>query len=153
MEWTALASTVVGGMIAAVTGLLVESRRWKRERGNQDAEIRRTLYGNYLASLSQARHTCSLVARDPNASPAQRRSMIHQAFDPCNAARAQMIIVAPSSTVAPSRRVYFELREFGEQVAGGLRFEDAAYGTRRVKYDELVSELIEAMRQDLDDAA
>lgn len=140
-------------MIAATAGLLAEGRRWKRERGSQRAEIRRTLYGNYLASLSQARHTCSLIARDPNVSPAERRRAIHQAFEPCNAARAQMIIVASSSLVAPARQVYFELREFGEQIVGGLRFEDPEYGTRRVKYDELVSELIAAMREDWDDAA
>lgn len=137
-------------MIAAVTALLLEGRRWQRERGNERAEVRRTLYGDYLASLTQARHVCSLLAREPDASLADRRTAIHKAFDPCNMLRAQMVIVAPSALLEPSRAVYFELREFGDRMAEGLRLEDPEYGVRRTKYDELLYELIRVMRQDLD---
>ncbi|MFJ3798241.1 hypothetical protein ACIPSJ_18390 [Streptomyces sp. NPDC090088] len=150
MEWSSLVSTLVGGMIAAVAALLVESRRWKRERGNQRSEVRRTLYGNYLASLTQARHTCSALARDPDASLAARRSAIHAAFDPCNALRAQITIVAPRGLVDPSRRAYFDLQEFGDRIAEGLRLENPEYGVRRTRHDQVLTVLIDAMRQDLD---
>ncbi|WP_369255176.1 hypothetical protein [Streptomyces sp. R35] len=150
MEWSSLASTLVGGTIAAVAALLVEGRRWKRERSNQRSEVRRTLYGSYLASLTQARHACSVLARDPDASPAARRSAIHKAFDPCNAFRAQMTIVAPRGLVDPSRRAYLDLREFGDRIAEGLRLEDPEYGVRRTKHDQVLTVLIDAMRQDLD---
>jgi len=150
MEWSALASTAVGGMIAAGTGLLAEGRRWKREHGNRRAELRRTLYGSYLASLSQARHTCSLIARDPDVLAAERRTAMHKAFDSSNAFRAQMTIVAPPALMALSRQTYFELREFGDRIAAGLRFGEPEYGMRRIKYDEILSQLVNAMRQDLE---
>lgn len=62
-----------------------------------------------------------------------------------------MTIAAPKELVSPSHRAYFELREFGDCIALGLRVEDPEYGVRRITYDERLSELIDAMRRDLDD--
>ncbi|MEU3343306.1 hypothetical protein, partial [Streptomyces sp. NPDC006668] len=75
---------------------------------------------------------------------------IHAAFDPCNALRAQMTIVAPRGLVDPSRRAYFDLQEFGDRIAEGLRLEDPEYGVRRTRHDQVLTVLIDAMRQDLD---
>ncbi|MFI0980831.1 hypothetical protein ACH4SP_27940 [Streptomyces sp. NPDC021093] len=152
MEWFTLASTLVGGMIAAVAALLADGRRWKRERSNQSAEVRRTLYGSYLASLTQARHTCSALARDPEASAAARRSAINVAFDPCNAFRAQVTIVAPWELVTPSRRAFLDLQEFGNRIVAGLNLEDPEYTVRRIRHDQLLTVLIDAMRKDLGNA-
>lgn len=75
MEWSALASTVIGGMIATAAGLLAEGRRWKREHGNRRAELQRTLYGSYLASLSQVRHR-PVQGRFPMRLPNQGRAVV-----------------------------------------------------------------------------
>lgn len=65
-------------------------------------------------------------------------STIHAAFDPCNALRALMTIVAPRGLVEPSRRAYFDLRDFGDRIAEGLRTEDPEYGVRRTRHDQVL---------------
>ncbi|MFJ9019159.1 hypothetical protein ACIRPU_04090 [Streptomyces sp. NPDC102259] len=71
----ALASTVVGGGIATMSAGVMERRRWRRERGEQRTEARRALYGSYLAALARARHACSLMARETQASVAMRSDL------------------------------------------------------------------------------
>ncbi|WP_039938278.1 hypothetical protein [Streptomyces himastatinicus] len=57
MEWITLASTVVGAGIATGSALLLDRRRWQRERRDRELETRRTLYGDYLACLGPGRRS------------------------------------------------------------------------------------------------
>ena len=72
MEWVSLASTIVGAGIATASAGILDQRRWRRERGDQNTERRRSLYVSYLAALASARHACRVALREPDPDPLQR---------------------------------------------------------------------------------
>jgi hypothetical protein len=149
MEWMALASTIVGGAIATISAGYLERRRWKRDRIDQRTEARRVLYGTYLATLSQARLAFSRLARDKDASNAERRKAAWDAFDPCSGLRYQMTISAPKAVVEPAEDVYRKLRDLRNAVADGLLLEGGDYAEHRTRYDAALRALRAAMRDDL----
>ncbi|WP_063734490.1 hypothetical protein [Streptomyces sp. RTd22] len=149
MEWITLASTVVGAGIATGSALLLDRRRWQRERRDRELETRRTLYGDYLACLSEARHACGNVARDPDMTPATRRTTAREAFGPCIGLRHQMTITAPDAVVAASEDAFRRLRDLRDGVMEGVRATDQDYLEGRGRYDDALAALRARMRQDL----
>lgn len=149
MEWMALASTVVGGGIATASAGFLEYRRWKRDRGDQRIETRRALYGSYLAGLARARHTCSVLSRDTEMSPAQRSRAVWEAFEPCISLRYELSISAPESVVTPAEHTFRRLRDLRDAVAEGVPAGSEEYASHRMRYDEAHLSLRSAMRTDL----
>lgn len=149
MEWMTLASTIVGGGIATVSAGFHERRRWTRDRGDQRTEIRRVLYGSYLSSLSQARLACSVLARDPDASPDVRRKTAWDAFEPCLSLRYQIAISAPTPVVTPAEDAFRRLRDLRDAITDGLLVNSTAYASHRTSYDTALLALRGTMRDDL----
>lgn len=102
MQWITLISTIVGAVIATGSAVLLDRQRWKRERLDRETQTRRTLYGDYLAGLSEARHVCGNVARDSTMERSTRRTMAREAFGPCIGLRYQMTVSAPNRVVEAS---------------------------------------------------
>ncbi|MFF3323203.1 hypothetical protein [Streptomyces sp. NPDC002889] len=149
MEWIALASTVVGAMIATGSAVLLDRRRWQRERSDREVQIRRSLYGDYLACLSEARHACGNVARDPEMDLAARRRTAREAFGPCIGLRYQMTIIAPARVVEASENAFRRLRDLRDRVMDGILVTEQRYLEERRRYDEALAALRAGMRKDL----
>ncbi|MFJ4581170.1 hypothetical protein [Streptomyces echinatus] len=125
MPWVPLLSAVVGAVIATSSAALLDRFRWRRERHDRLIGVRRALYGDYLECLSQARNAFRSLSRNLEAAASEREQMARDSFAPCYGIRYQMSITA-------SKDVF-------EAYVGG-----------RVLYDDALSRLRAAMRQDLD---
>jgi hypothetical protein len=149
MDWTNLVSAVVGAVIATLSAILLDRSRWRRERHDRLAEVRRTLYGEYLACLSQARNAFRALARDQEAGPAERARTARDGFAPCYALRYQMTITAAPTVVQASERAFRALRDIRDLVSKEVTAVGERYGEGRNGYEEALRELRSAMRQDL----
>ncbi|MEU6946193.1 hypothetical protein ABZ957_13315 [Streptomyces sp. NPDC046316] len=151
MEWVTLISTIVGAAIATGSAMLLDGRRWRRERLDRETQTRRTLYGEYLACLSEARHTSGNVARDPDMSLPARRTTARAAFGPCIGLRYQMTITAPTRVVDASEGAFRQLRDLRDLVMEGVLVTEPAYLEGRRSYDDALAALRLRMREDLSD--
>ncbi|MGI5336624.1 hypothetical protein ACQEVS_04055 [Streptomyces sp. CA-181903] len=151
MEWTSLVGTALGAIIATASGALLERRRWRRERGERDAAVRRALYAEYLAGLAEARSAGAVLARNTAMDPADRFTTAREAFAPCIRLRYQMAITAPADVVRASDEAFRRLRDFRDRVIEGAGEADSAYVDGKSAYNEALSALQELMRQDLVD--
>ncbi|PPS80328.1 hypothetical protein [Streptomyces sp. MH60] len=149
MQWITLISTVVGAAIATGSTMLLDRQRWKRERLDRETQARRTLYGDYLAGLSEARHTCGNVARNPDIEPATRRTTAREAFGPCIGLRYQMTISAPGRVVDASEDTFRRLRDLRDRVMEGILVTDPVYLEGRRAYDDALATLRARMREDV----
>jgi hypothetical protein len=129
--------------------MLLDARRWRRESSDRETQMRRTLYGDYLACLSEARHTCGNVARDPDMQLPTRRTTAREAFGPCIGMRYQMTITAPSPVVDSSEDAFRRLRALRDRVMEGVLADDPAYLEGRRAYDDALARLRVQMREDL----
>ncbi|WP_037670158.1 hypothetical protein [Streptomyces griseus] len=149
MQWIALLSTVVGAVIALGSAMLLDRKRWQRERLDREIQMRRSLYGDYLACLSEARHTCGNVARDPDMDLPTRRTTAREAFGPCIGLRYQMTITAPARVVEASEKAFRRLRDLRDRVMEGVLATEPVYVEGRLGYDTALAELRAGMREDL----
>ncbi|MGC5034243.1 hypothetical protein ACPXCS_05550 [Streptomyces sp. DT190] len=149
MEWITLISTVVGAVIATGSTMLLDRQRWRREQGDRETRARRALYGEYLAGLSEARHACGNVARDPDMAVAKRRTTAREAFGPCIGLRYHMTISAPKTVVSASEDAFRRLRDLRDHVMEGVPVTESAYLQGRRAYDDALAALRARMREDL----
>ncbi|WP_405892008.1 hypothetical protein OG612_13785 [Streptomyces sp. NBC_01527] len=149
MQWITLFSTIVGAAIATASAMLLDRQRWRRERLDRETQTRRNLYGEYLASLSEARHACGNVARDPDMEPSTRRTTAREAFGPCIGLRYQMTISAPGRVVDASESAFRRLRDLRDRVMEGVLATEPAYLEGRRSYDDALAVLRARMREDL----
>ncbi|MBD0419434.1 hypothetical protein H0H10_09715 [Streptomyces sp. TRM S81-3] len=149
MQWITLISTMVGAAIATGSAMLLDRQRWRRERLDRETQARRALYGEYLAGLSEARHACGNVARDPDMDLSTRRTTAREAFGPCIGLRYQMTISAPSRVVEASEDAFRRLRDLRDRVMEGVSASEPAYLEGRRRYDDALALLRARMREDL----
>ncbi|WP_215455232.1 MULTISPECIES: hypothetical protein [unclassified Streptomyces] len=149
MQWITLISTMVGAAIATGSALLLDRQRWKRESSERETQARRALYGEYLATLSEARHACGNVARDPDMESPARRTTARQAFGPCIGLRYQMTISAPGRVVDASEDAFRRLRDLRDLVMEGVLADEPVYVAGRLAYDDALAVLRRRMRGDL----
>ncbi|MCX5134814.1 MULTISPECIES: hypothetical protein [unclassified Streptomyces] len=144
-----MASTVVGGAIATASAGLLDHRRWRRERGDQHTDQRRTLYVSYLTALACARHSCRVAVRDRDLDAQQRRHAVWGAFEACTALRYEVSICAPRNVVKPADDAFRRLRDLRDVVAHGFSRDSDPYIEGRLHYDQAYQALRDAMRHDL----
>ena len=99
------------------------------------------MYGDYLASLSEARHTCGNVARDPDMELSARRTTARQAFGPCIGLRYQMTVSAPDRVVAASEDAFLRLRDLRDLVMEGVLATETVYVEGRLAYNDALAVL------------
>ncbi|MFI0810573.1 hypothetical protein [Streptomyces echinatus] len=112
--------------------------------------MRRALYGDYLECLSGARNAFRSLSRNLEAAASEREQMARDSFAPCYGIRYQMSITASKDVFEASEIAFRRLRDFRDLAAAGTLASDEAYVGGRVLYDDALSRLRAAMRQDLD---
>ncbi|MFE0376952.1 hypothetical protein ACFW1M_15505 [Streptomyces inhibens] len=149
MEWTTLVATVLGAVIATGSTLLVERGRRKREREDKVSAVLRDLYGEYLAALSQARHTFGNHTSSRGSEPSSRGRDSHDAFAPCYPLRQQLTITAPAETVRASDAAFRALRTLRDLTVAGSSKESGEYREANACFLRELEHLHAAMRADL----
>lgn len=148
MQWITLISTIVGAAIATGSAMLLDRQPWRRERSDRETQARRSLYADYLAGLSEARHACGNMARDPDMGPSTRRATAREAFGPCIGLRYQMTVSAPGRVVEASEDAFRRLCDLRDRVIEGVLVADPAYLEGRRTYDDALAVLRARMRED-----
>ncbi|MFI6286768.1 hypothetical protein ACIBCM_18795 [Streptomyces sp. NPDC051018] len=149
MEWITLAAAVVGAVIATASATLLERTRWQRERQARSAEIRRQLYGEYLAALASSRNAFRSLGRNRELPLAERAAAAREAFEPCYALRYQMSITASPPVHEASEAAFRRLRHVRNITAEGVVSGDDGYESGRAAYESALTGLRAAMRKDL----
>ncbi|MFD4572011.1 hypothetical protein ACFWNK_02240 [Streptomyces sp. NPDC058417] len=149
MPWLTLLSAVVGAVIATSSAALLDRFRWRRERHDRLLGVRRSLYGDYLACLSEARNAFRSLARDLDATATARERTARDGFAACYGARYQMSITASQEVYEASETAFRRLRDVRDLAAAGAAPDDAAYEEGRIRYEDALTGLRAAMRRDL----
>ncbi|MFJ9708164.1 hypothetical protein [Streptomyces sp. NPDC101234] len=149
MPWVSLLSAVIGAVIATSSAALLERFRWRREQHHHLISVRRTLYGNYLECLSQARNAFRSLARNLEAAAPERERIARDSFAPCYGMRYQMSITASKQVFEASETAFRRLRDVRDLAAAGTLASDEAYVGGRSGYEDALTQLRAAMRQDL----
>ncbi|MGX1547473.1 hypothetical protein [Streptomyces adustus] len=149
MPWVTLLSAVVGAVIATSSAALLDRFRWRRERYDHLVGVRRALYGDYLECLSQARNAFRSLARNREAPDTERERISRDSFAPCYGMRYQMSITASKNVFQASEVAFRRLRDVRDLAAAGTLASDVAYVHGRVAYEDALTQLRAAMRQDL----
>ncbi|MFG3026575.1 hypothetical protein ACGFZQ_50270 [Streptomyces sp. NPDC048254] len=129
--------------------MILDHRRWRRERGDQHTESRRSLYVSYLSALAAARHACRLAVREPGPDADQRRRAVWEAFEACTSLRYELSICAPRYVVEASDDSFRRLRDLRDVAADGFSRASDEYVASRLRYDRAYQALRDAMRKDL----
>lgn len=149
MPWMTLLSAVVGAVIATSSAALLDRFRWRRDRHDHLIGVRRALYGDYLECLSQARNVFRSLGRSLEAASAERERIARDGFAPCYGMRYQVSITASKEVFEASEVAFRRLRDLRDLVAAGTLASDEAYVRSRLVYDDALTQLRAAMRQNL----
>ncbi|MEV7384322.1 hypothetical protein [Streptomyces lydicus] len=149
MQWWTLASAIVGAVIATLSSAYLDRRRWRRDQHDRVVEVRRGLYGEYLACLSKARNAFRLLARNTELDSAERERVARESFAPCYEIRYQMSISASAEVVAASEDAFRRLRDVRDFAVRGTLAGDERYTGGRGKYEDALTRLRTAMRREL----
>ncbi|MBQ0867412.1 hypothetical protein [Streptomyces sp. RK75] len=151
MDWSTIASTVVGGLIGIASTLTAEWVRSRRDRETSGRAARLQLYGDYLAALSRTRSDLRAVARSADVPAEQRASRALEAFLGGGAyeLRYQVAIVAPEDVVEASTAAFRELRLLRERLQEGALRSDPVYAEARQRWERAFGELRARIRADL----
>ncbi|MFE3582688.1 hypothetical protein [Streptomyces vinaceus] len=152
VDWGTLAGTVLGAILGVGSTLAVDRARARREKDVRGEELRRQVYGEYLAALSRTRGQLRDIAHIVDESPEQRARLARDTVRENGAyeLRHQVQLCAPPEVLILTEQVHAALRDLRAQVLDGATSENEAYRAKRAAYETAARSLREAMRRDLD---
>lgn len=158
MDWLPLATAALGGLIGAGSTLTADRLRWRRDIAErqraeqaQQRATRHEIYAEYLTALSRIRNGLRESAHDSATPLEEKASQIQAAFLESGAyeLRFQVQLVAPPAVVQHAEGSYKSLRRLRTAIEDGASFQDIEYLERRDHYHDQLTQLKEALRNDL----
>jgi hypothetical protein len=151
MNWGTLISAVIGATFGAGTTTLVDRFRWKREHGTREHEVKREIYGKYVAALSLATHQLSDLRR-PSALTADE--LMREAGRVLTASgayllRAQVLITAPEHLEEPTEMAFAALRDLRDRFDEPDVRKDPEWDAKISSITKAIEALRRATRHDL----
>ncbi|MFJ9676824.1 hypothetical protein ACIRP2_02025 [Streptomyces sp. NPDC101194] len=149
MDWGTLLGTALGALVGVGSTLIVDRLRWQRDQTARQRDIKRQLYGEYLAALMRTRNQLKDIASSSLA--AQDRALqAGEAFREGGAyeLRYQMSITASAVVAEHSDASLRRLRDVRNQIREGATGDDL-----KETYHVLITvikALRDAMRSDLE---
>ncbi|GAA0473908.1 hypothetical protein GCM10010361_42810 [Streptomyces olivaceiscleroticus] len=142
----ALLGTVLG---ASVT-LLADRIRWRRDHALLSQKTRREVYAAYLAALHTGSERIRAVVLG-DATAADRLSAAGEAFRAAGVyqAREHVALLASEAVACSAGQVLYRLRDLRDLAARGLSPASSDYEHAVMRYDEALTDLRTAMRQDI----
>jgi hypothetical protein len=151
MDWSTLASTLVGAVIGIGATTLADRSRWKREQASGHNQLRRQAYATYLAALIRAHEAMRTAALGEHSSAESREAAIQEAFrsgDPY-VHRYEMALIAPPDVIEPTVQAFRRVRGIRDLLISGATADSAQYRKAQRDYYASIEAASDAMRQDL----
>lgn len=151
VEWSTLASTIVGAIIGIAATTLADRSRWKREQAAGRDQLRRQAYAAYLAALIGAHEAIRTAALGEHSSAGSREAAIQEAFrsaDPY-VRRYEMALLAPPEVIDPAVQAFRRVRGIRDLLVSGITADSAEYRKAQRDYYASIEAASDAMRNDL----
>ncbi|MGW1255756.1 hypothetical protein ACWD5Q_11350 [Streptomyces sp. NPDC002513] len=149
MDWGPLLGTALGALVGVGSTVIVDRVRWQRDQTARQRDIKRQLYGEYLAALMRTRNQLKDIASS-SLGAEDRALQAAESFREGGAyeLRYQMSITASAVVVEHSDASLRRLREVRNQIQEGVTGDDLkeAYSIMMTT----VKALWDAMRSDLE---
>ena len=154
MGWGSLLSPLPGALIGIVSALAADWSRAIRTRRDNDQNVRRQLYADYLASLAQTRNLLRIAARSRSTPLEERARKAVGAFRDGNSyeQRYQVALVAPTAVVDASTTAFRALRDLRDLIEEGATHTEQNYLELRDHREDRCAELRNTMKSDLNGA-
>ncbi|MEU0877026.1 hypothetical protein ABZ345_00395 [Lentzea sp. NPDC005914] len=151
MNWLAALLTLAGTVVGASITLTAERMRWRRDQRERHLEARRDSYAGYLAALHTTSESIRAVSLDEHDADVRRSSAARAAFSTANlnAAREQIVLLAPASVVRAADKTFTTLRSLHDIVAQGGDLDSPNYRETLSVYQHALKDLRKVMREDL----
>lgn len=151
MDWSTLASTLVGAVIGIGATQLADRSRWKREQSAGHNQLRRQAYAAYLAALIRAHEIMRIAALGEHDSAERREAAIQEAFRSADAyvRRYEMALIAPREVIEPAVQVFRRVRGIRDLLISGVSADSAEYREAQRDYYASIEAASDAMRLDL----
>ncbi|MFI9718479.1 hypothetical protein ACIHFE_02335 [Streptomyces sp. NPDC052396] len=149
MDWGTLVGTGFGAVVGVGSTLLSDRVRWRRDHAARQQDVKRQLYGEYLAALTRTRTDLKEVVRTTASAGEERARRAGDAYRDGGAyeLRYQMAIIAPGRVVDPSETALRLLRDVRDHIRDGA--DQARLDSEFGRLTAAVKELRDAMRADL----
>lgn len=152
MSWLPAAFALIGTVIGAMTSVFTQRGLLRRQAEQQERNMRRELYGEYLTALYTTREELWAIAAEvKDVTHEELRKSAYEAFrgGQLYSVRAKVGVNAPAQVVEASTEAFRAMRDYRISIGNGyLRHsEEHTAALSRVKAGE--DALRRAMRRDL----
>ncbi len=147
----AVFGTALGALIGLSSAILNEQFRWRREQVKDRAAVRRQLYSEYVAALTEVHENMRTLSRTDTLSRADLHQAVYEAFNAGGPykLRYQMALVAGQQVLDAAEVAFRRMRDIRDLFAGGGKIEDDEYQTQRTSWGIELRSMQRAMRNEL----
>ncbi|VVJ23361.1 Uncharacterised protein [Amycolatopsis camponoti] len=151
MSWITPIVGLLGTFLGAFITWWTERRRWRREQHAKRVELRRVIYGDYLAALHAASEGIREVSETDEAAES-RLVASREAFrvGKIYAVREQVELLAPDEVVKVAKLAFRQLRALRDLAGAEEPRKSRHYNPVLVEYGVILERLRNRMREDLD---
>lgn len=151
MNWSTALLTLLGTIVGASVTLLADGVRWRRDQHQRSQAMRREAYAAYLFALHGTSENIRAVSLGEHAPDASRTLAAMAAFrsSNLNAAREQLVLLAPAPVVHAADDTFRPLRKMRNLLAQGYDFSAPTYKEVLTRYQLALKTLRNVMRGDL----
>jgi hypothetical protein len=154
-QWIAVLGTALGAVIGLGSAFANDRVRWKREQLRDRLGVRRELYSEYIATLTEIHESMRAVSRADQPDDARRARAIHEAFDAGGPykLRYQIGVIADQEVLDAAEDAFQQMRDIRDSFAAGGQIEDAGYQALRETWAVRLRAMQRAMRTELGSSA
>jgi hypothetical protein len=154
MEWTSLASTALGALIALFTTMINDRAKWRREQVSNRRKLHQQTYSAFLTALTEAHERMRSESLAEHQTPQTRSAAIIDVFHEagCYRLRYELSIVAEQNVLDCGEESFRIMRNIRDLLAGDGSVNDEKYKDLRRAYGASLRELQQRMRVELGNA-
>jgi hypothetical protein len=150
-QWIAVVGTALGAIIGLGSGFATDRIRWNREQLKDRRGVRRELYSEYIAALTEIHESMRAISRDEQLTAAERAKAAHAAFQASGPykLRYQVAILADQAVLDASEAAFQQMRDIRDIFVSGERIESPQYQAQREAWGARLRTMQRAMREEL----
>jgi len=151
VSWSTALLTLLGTIVGASVTLLADGVRWRRDQHQRSYAMRRDAYADYLSALHGTSENIRAVSLGEHAPDVSRTLAAMAAFRSANlnAAREQLVLLAPAPVVHAADDTFRALRELRNLLTQGSDLSTPDYKQVLTRYQLSLKTLRNVMRGDL----
>lgn len=150
MQWTALAATALGAIIAFSGSVLSEFIRSRREERKSRTQTKHQVAIDFILAANRAHGLLRRVAwQAMEASQLQKAARNAVGNSGLHDAREQVLISAPHGMALATERAFFAVIAIRDAIASGSRLDSPAYRQAKGDFDHAIWSVRQAAREDI----